>query len=76
MPRQPRLDTPGTLHQVRGWGIERGAGKGSEAVDGACTEDTLPGGGEVVGVYKDLPCTVFKGDDFVGRSISQFRRRG
>ena len=24
MPRQPRLDAPGTLHHVMGWGIEAG----------------------------------------------------
>ena len=76
MPRQPRLDTPGALQNLIGRGIERGAGRGLDAVGGACTESFLPGGGEEIGVYRGLGCAVFEGDDFVGQSVCQFRGRG
>ncbi len=75
MPRQPRLDKPGTLHHVRGRGIERGAVRGSGGFGGVCPQNILTGGGEEIGVYRGLGCAVFGGDDFVGQSVRQFRRR-
>jgi hypothetical protein len=48
------------LHHVVDRGIERGAGRGLEAVGGACTESILPGGGEEIGVYRGLGCAVLR----------------
>ena len=55
--RSPEVVVEG-MEERRGGRVE-GAGKGSEAVGGACPENILPGGGEEIGVYRGLRCAVF-----------------
>ena len=58
--------------EERGRGRAEGAGRGSEAIGGECTESILPAGSEENGIFWGVGCAVFGGNHFAGQSVCQF----